>query len=586
MSHDNVTRRRLLQGVGAGVALGGMIGTAGAQEAEDYIVGVRNQRGVEQARGRAESVKRVLDFDDIGKAVAGRFSQEALGNLRNNPNVRYVEEDGTMHAIEIDSGDSEVPWGVDRVDAEKVHNDETGSGAEIAIIDTGVDYTHVDLNDNYVADLENDDIGGYDFVNEDEDPMDDNGHGTHCAGTAAAEDNGEGVVGVAPAPDLYGVKVLDSDGSGSYSDVAAGIEYTADQGWEVGSLSLGGSSDSQTVKDACTYAYDGGVLLVAAAGNDGPRPNSVKYPAKYDTVIAVSATTRDDSLPRYSSRGPEVELAAPGNDIESTLLDGGYGSKSGTSMACPHVSGAGGLLMANGYTNTGARQRLRDTAEDIGLDDDEQGYGLLDAEAAVSDDANTAPSCTIVNPNDGDTVSGTVTVQVDASDEEDDDTNLDVEVSIDGGTYQSAGYNSDSGYYEYDWDTTGVDDGDHTIDARATDSDGATTEADQITVTVDNNDGTGDTAPAIDKFALSDDSNPAWTRYYVDWEVSDDDGDLNSVTSEMVDSDGNVLDSESSSVGGSSASGTHYLETKSNASEIVLTVTDEAGNETSDSESI
>lgn len=211
---------------------------------------------------------------------------------------------------------------------------------------------------------------------------DDNGHGTHCAGIADAVDNSQGVIGVSTNATLHAVKVLGSSGSGSYSDIASGIEYVADQGWDVGSLSIGGRKSS-VVEDAVEYAYGQGVLLVAASGNSGPCSYCVGYPASEPECMAVTATTRSDRLASFSSTGPQIEIAAPGRDIVSTYVDGGYASLSGTSMACPHVSGAGGLLMANGFTNTEARQRLKNTAENIGLSDNEGGAGLLDAAAAL-----------------------------------------------------------------------------------------------------------------------------------------------------------------------------------------------------------
>jgi len=396
-------------------------------------------------------------------------------------------------------------------------------------------------------------------------------------------DNSEGVIGVSTTAVLHAVKVLGSLGTGSTSDVARGIEYTADQGWEVASLSLGGGASS-TLKEACEYAASKGVTLVAAAGNDGPCSDCVGYPAAYSTVVAVSSTDEDDTLSSFSSTGPEVELAAPGGSIYSTVI-GGYDTYSGTSMACPHVSGAGAQLMANGYTNTEARDRLKSTAEDIGLGDDEQGSGLLDAEAAVSGGSSDgAPSVSWVSPSGGETVSGTVTVRIDASDSEDSDDSLDVTYAVDGSSERATTYNSTSGYYEDSWDTTGVSDGDHTLDATATDSAGNTSSS-SISVTTDNTEDT-DSAPTIDSFALTDNSNPAWTRYDIDWDGSDADGDLSSVTSELVDGSSSVLDSDSSSVGGGSASGTHEVRAKGRASKVVLTVTDAAGNSTSDSTSI
>ena len=571
------TRRRLLRVAAAGTASGYLVGGAAASDrAPARIVGTTGDRGSQAARDEAESVTRTLRFGDVGQAVAGRFSDEAVDRLRQRDDVRYVEADGTMHAIA-----QTLPWGVDRVDADVLHdNGETGNAADIAIIDTGIDDDHPDLQTNVGA--------GKAYVscrgsNCNYAWSDDNDHGTHCAGIADAVDNSAGVVGVATEATLHAVKVLDNNGSGSFSDVAAGIEYVADQGWDVGSLSLGADSGSQTVKDACTYAYNNGVLLVAAAGNDGPCTDCVGYPAAYDECIAVSSTDIDDTLSSFSSTGPEVEMAAPGGDIYSTVI-GGYDTFSGTSMACPHVSGTGGQLMADGYTNTEARQQLTDTAEDLGLSSDEQGAGLLDAEAAVlGGDTDTAPSVSWVNPSDGETVSGTVTVRIDASDSEDGDDSLDVTYSVDGGSERSTAFDTDTGYYEDSWDTTSVSDGEHTLEATATDSVGNSSSS-TITVTTDNSG--GDNPPTIDTFSLTDDSNPTWTRYYVDWAVSDADGDLSSVTSEMLDSSGSVLDSDSSSVSGDSASGTHYVESRSSASEIRLTVTDDSGNSTSSTKSV
>jgi len=577
MPEDTPTRRAVLQSAGAGLAAIAATGQAAGASDDAYIVGTKNDRGTDAAKQRATSVKHEFDFGDAGQAVAGQFPEEARDALGNNPNVRYIENDGTMHAI-----GQTLPWGVDRVDADVLHtNGETGDGADIAIIDTGIDDDHPDLQANVGVGKAYVDCSG---SNCNEPWSDDDNHGTHCAGIADAVDNSEGVVGVSTTATLHALKVLDSSGSGSFSDVAAAIEYTADQGWDVGSLSLGASSGSSTVKDACQYAYDNGVLLVAAAGNDGPCSDCVGYPAAYSTVVAVSSTDEDDTLSSFSSTGSEVELAAPGGSIYSTVI-GGYDTYSGTSMACPHVSGAGAQLMANGYTNTEARDRLKSTAEDIGLGDTEQGSGLLDAEAAVSGGSSDgAPSVSWVNPSGGETVSGTVTVQVDASDSEDSDDSLNVTYTVDGGSERATTYNSTSGYYEDSWDTTGVSDGDHTLDATVTDS-GGNTSSSSVSVTTDNTEDTS-SAPTIDSFALTDNSNPAWTRYDVDWDVSDADGDLSSVASELVDGSGTVLDSDSSSVGGGSASGTHEVQSKGSASKVVLTVTDAAGNSTSDSKSI
>ncbi|WP_083898871.1 S8 family peptidase [Natronococcus jeotgali] len=379
--YSRTSRRSILRatsGAVAGVGLAG-VATADSGERREVNVGFENDRGRNAAAEAATDVRREFAFDAMTITVPER----ALNGLRRNPNVRYVERNGEMHAFE-----QTTPWGVDRVDAPVAHDaGEGGSGADVAIIDTGVDSTHEALQDVLGEGAAFTGCGGFACLfggngndcNRSWD--DDNDHGTHCAGTAVAPDDGTGVVGVATRSTLHPVKVLDCLGSGTNSDIAAGIEHTAEQGWDVASLSLGGAQ-SDLVSDACAYAHDNGVLVVAAAGNDGECTDCVSYPAAEPNVIAVSATTESDEIAAFSSTGPEIDIAAPGEGIYSTVA-GGYDTLSGTSMACPHVAGAAGQLMSNGYTNEEARARLQETAEDIGLEEAEQGHGLLDVAAAL-----------------------------------------------------------------------------------------------------------------------------------------------------------------------------------------------------------
>ncbi|WP_227354634.1 S8 family peptidase [Haladaptatus salinisoli] len=370
------SRRDVLKLTGGSLAAASAGGLAAAKpdDTVEVNVGVASNSSRSAARSAATDVIREFDSIDV---LTIRAPKKAASGLRNRADVRYVEENGTVEALA-----QTLPWGVDRADAEVAHaNGETGAGADIAIIDTGIDSTHPDLQANLGT--------GRSFVTTGNYPawQDNNGHGTHCAGIADAVDNGQGVVGVSTEATLHAVKVLTGSGSGTTSDVAAGIEYVADQGWDVGSLSLGSSSGSQTLRDACQYAQSNGVLLVAAAGNSGPCTDCVGYPAAYPSVMAVSSTNRNDGLSSFSSQGPEVEIAAPGSDIYSTYVGGTYTRLSGTSMACPHVSGAAGQLMANGYTNSEARSRLKSTAEDVGLSSNESGSGLLDVAAALGYDS-------------------------------------------------------------------------------------------------------------------------------------------------------------------------------------------------------
>jgi subtilisin/minor extracellular protease Epr len=358
--------------------------TAQPAEKVPVIVGFKDKPDADLIQAHGGRIKCVYN---IISAIACELPEPAIEALRKNPKVAYVEGDGVVEAIgEV------LPWGVDRIDAEVVHPYNKGTAVKVAIIDTGIDYTHPDLNDNYK--------GGYDFVNVDADPKDDNGHGTHCAGIVAAEDNDIGVIGVAPEAYLYAVKVLNNQGSGYLSNVILGIEWSVTNGMQVVSMSLGTSTYSQSLKDACNNAYNAGLVLVAAAGNSGdgnPATDEYSYPAAYDSVIAVGATDKLDTAPSWSNSGPYLELAAPGVSIYSTLptyrvtltrtYGYSYGTLSGTSMSCPHVAGTVALVIASDQTltNVGVRTRLQTTADDLGPIkwDTVYGYGIVDADEAA-----------------------------------------------------------------------------------------------------------------------------------------------------------------------------------------------------------
>jgi subtilisin family serine protease len=314
-------------------------------------------------------------------AIAATVPEAALEQLRQAPGVRYVEPDSRAAAVQ-----ELLPWGVARMDSELLHaTGNLGQGARVAIIDTGIDYEHRDLKDNY--------RGGYDFANNDAEPTDDHGHGSHCAGIVAAALNGYGIVGVAPKAELYAIKVLSKDGNGYYSDIIAGIEWAVENRVHVASMSFGSHEDSTTLREACDAAYARGLLLVAASGNDG---EAVMVPARYDSVIAVGAVNEMNTVPPWSNWGREIELCAAGTNIVAPYGKGNrYASLWGTSMACPHVSGVAALVVASlpgdadlngdGRWQVGElRRRLQDTAQDLGPagKDDRYGYGVVDAFAA------------------------------------------------------------------------------------------------------------------------------------------------------------------------------------------------------------
>ena len=400
-------------------------------------------------------------------AIAASVPEVAIEALKKNPNITDVELDSMVYALDTEL---ESSWGVERIGAGDVHDSgNKGTGIKVAIIDSGIDYLHEDLKANYIE--------GWDFVNNDSDPMDDDGHGTHVAGTVAAEDDSGGVIGVAPEASLYALKVLNKEGVGYVSDVILAVQWATENEIQVINMSLGGRKNI-FLEWACDSAYSNDLLLVAAAGNGG----AVIYPAAYSSVIAVSATDSNDDLAYFSSTGKQVELAAPGVDINSTLLGGGYGEKSGTSMASPHVAGTAALVWkANpSWSNDKVRAKLQETAEDIGLSTREQGYGLVDADEAAgvpSTPTNTPPTVSITSPADGSTFDSGALILFEgtASDTEDGNLTADDLVwtsSIIDGPIGIGGSFS-----------TILSDGTHIITANVTDS-GNKTGSDSIGITV------------------------------------------------------------------------------------------------------
>jgi subtilisin family serine protease len=246
-------------------------------------------------------------------------------------------------------------------------------GVQVALLDTGVDLLHPDLRARL--------LGGTDLVNYDEHPQDDNGHGTGVAGILAASENGQGLIGVAPKVGIWVIKMLDRDEQGSISDLLVGLDWAIRQGAQILSMSLGTPEDSLALREAIQKAHRAGKLLIAAAGNKGSR---VLFPAAYPEVIAVAASDRNDQRAWFSNMGPEVELTAPGTDLLSTGLEGGYQIVNGTSFAVPHVAGVAAMLFSLGLRDPAeVRRRLAETAEDLGLALMAQGHGLVDAERAI-----------------------------------------------------------------------------------------------------------------------------------------------------------------------------------------------------------
>ena len=318
-------------------------------------------------------------------AVDCRTGAELLA-VQASPSVDRVDDDEMVYAIEtcrepeilrrrVRIPPQIIPWGVDRIDAEMVWSITTGAGINVAIVDTGIDVTHPDLSVK----------GGINTIAPRRSFSDDNGHGSHVAGTTAALNNTFGVVGVAPAANLYAVKVLNKRGVGFISDLIEGLEWSAANNMKVINMSLGLTTDVPAFHDAVQKIYALGITQVAATGNSGPATGTVTYPARYPEVIAVSAIDEYDDIAYFSSRGLEIDLAAPGVRILSTFPRRSYRLLSGTSMAAPHVTGTAALVLAAKGPMTPADMlaHLQATAEDLGLAPDEQGAGLVDAMTAA-----------------------------------------------------------------------------------------------------------------------------------------------------------------------------------------------------------
>ncbi|MFN2197141.1 MAG: S8 family serine peptidase, partial [Anaerolineales bacterium] len=273
----------------------------------------------------------------------------------------------------------------------------TGQGVRVAVVDTGIDYTHPDLGGCFGPGCKV--VGGYDLYNLDNDPRDDNGHGTHCAGIVAADGS---LKGVAPGASLYAYKVLSAAGTGSVSVIIAGIEQAADpdqdpttnDSVDIISMSLGVPG---TPDDPWSLAVDAavqqGIIVAVSAGNSGPDYASMEAPGLARGSIAVGAVDKSDMIAAFSSRGPvpgyeellKPDLLAPGVDIVSTYLDGTYASSSGTSMAAPHVAGAAALIkqMHAAWTADQIQANLMNAALDLGLNLYTQGAGRLQVHRAV-----------------------------------------------------------------------------------------------------------------------------------------------------------------------------------------------------------
>ncbi|KKR47848.1 MAG: hypothetical protein UT97_C0003G0063 [Parcubacteria group bacterium GW2011_GWC2_40_31] len=335
-------------------------------------------------------------IDHLNNASVLNANQSGINKLKTRSDVKYIEEDVQIFTLGRGASNfsnfqpkQNASWGFWKIQAQDAWNKATGKGEgiKVAVIDTGISIIHPDL---VVA-------GGVNVIVPGRGYNDDNGHGSHVAGIIAAQDNLIGVIGVSPKVSLYAVKALDKNGAGYISSIIRGIEWAIASNMSVINLSVGSDSDSQILHDAITKATNAGIVVVVAAGNSGPNDNTVSYPAKYQEVIAVSATNQNNTITSWSSRGSEVDVAAPGENIVSTYLGKGYAMESGTSMAAPFVSGVVALIksinISSSYDSDGdgkwdvneVLNKIKNTATDLGESgfDNYYGYGIINANSAT-----------------------------------------------------------------------------------------------------------------------------------------------------------------------------------------------------------
>jgi thermitase len=347
-----------------------------SEETEDTVVRRSGARTLENLPGEV----RLVSFPEIRRQASEAARERALAR-----ELRDLEHGARVEAADYNylREPSFMPndpslgnqWGLTKTRFPGAWNDSKGGGAKVAIVDSGAYSGHPDIGKI---------VAQKDFVEGDAVADDDFGHGTRVTGIAGAlTDNGKGVAGGCFKCGLLIAKVMNARGAATDSKIVNGLGWSVDHGADVVNLSLSGPANSSVLGTAVNDAYGRGAVVVAAAGNTGT--TQPQYPAAYSKAIAVGATDQGDGLAYFSSRGDWVDLAAPGTNILSTRASGGYGKESGTSMSAPFVSGLAGLLASQGMSAYSIRQRMQDTAVDLGPagDDPRYGHGRIDADNAV-----------------------------------------------------------------------------------------------------------------------------------------------------------------------------------------------------------
>ncbi|WP_049887913.1 S8 family serine peptidase [Oceanobacillus massiliensis] len=360
----------------------GTYGMDGSQV--EAIIGYENELGKQFIIENSNNINH--HFNRIA-ALAVTIDEDVLEEIDDSENISYIDQNAAValsnnvqnitEISEVEMGEMEQ-WNIQSIGAPYAWEEgATGNGINIAIIDTGI-FPHSDLTIS----------GGFSTVDYTKEWLDDNGHGTHVAGIIGSKRNDTGVVGVAPESNLYAVKALDANGEGTLTDLLEAMEWAIENDMDILNFSLSTEENSLALKDMMDKAYEEGMLIVGASGNDG---ENVTYPAKYESVIGVSAVDGRLNITGFSSTGDEVEFSAPGLNIVSTYLHDSYGEGSGTSQASPHVTGLLALLKQKHpeMANSDLRAELIKHVQDLGEAgrDSFYGYGFI---TYVPDD-QTAP---------------------------------------------------------------------------------------------------------------------------------------------------------------------------------------------------
>jgi len=366
-----------------------------------YIVTFKDQSAKEKYVKDKTKGKKVKKNFEKQSSVAVELTDTDIADLSADPDVLYVEADSAVEILStgkpdnadnavknMKNGEQTIPWGVTAVGAASTLNKYDGKNVKVAIFDTGV-ANHEDLTIS----------GGVSFVDYTTSYSDDNGHGSHVAGIISANNNKLGVVGIAPSAEIYAVKILNQNGGGNYSNVIAALEWAIDNNINIINMSLGGNADNMALHTAIQEATNAGIIIVAAAGNNGIGEDTITYPARYPEVVSVGAVDENYNVASFSSRGPELDIVAPGKSVLSTINDGTYATMSGTSMAAPYVTGAFAALESKNkkLTSTELIDKIYATATPLG-DSNTYGHGFLNLAYAEGEVNGAVIAVTINNP--------------------------------------------------------------------------------------------------------------------------------------------------------------------------------------------